>query len=136
MLSLILAIASSALVSITMRLSGPKAKNGTAMLCVNYLMCLGLSWADGGFAPLLPQEEKLGLTLALGVLNGVLYLLGFVLLQRSIPKNGVVLSSTFMKLGLLVSILVSIVFFGELPSALVRVAIQYNPKSAVIPTVF
>lgn len=118
MLYLILAICSSAMVSICMRVSNAKVKNNTAMLCVNYFMCLMLSWADGGFSAWLPKEEGLSTALLLGTANGILYLAGFVLLQSSIRKNGVVLSSTFMKLGLLVSILVSILFFGELPSVL------------------
>ena len=45
MLNLLLAIASSALVSITMRLSETKIKNNTAMLAVNYIMCTFLAWA-------------------------------------------------------------------------------------------
>ena len=51
----------------------------------------------------------------MGGINGVLYLAGFVLLQRNIRTNGVVLSSTFIKLGLLVSMVVSVLFFGERP---------------------
>ncbi len=116
MLHLILAVASSAMVSVTMRFSESKVKNGTAMLSVNYLMCLALAWFDGGCPGPIPDAPGLGLTLALGGINGLLYLAGFVLLQRSIHKNGVVLSSTFMKLGLLVSILIAVVFFGELPT--------------------
>ena len=38
-----------------------------------------------------------------------------VLLQRNIRTNGVVLSSTIIKLGLLVSMVVSVVFFGGRP---------------------
>ena len=52
---------------------------------------------------------------SVGSLNGVLYLAGFVLLQRNIRTNGVVLSSTFIKLGLLVAMVVSVVCFGERP---------------------
>ena len=42
--NLILAIASSALVSITMRFSGSKIKNNLSMLAVNYIMCTFLAW--------------------------------------------------------------------------------------------
>lgn len=116
MIHLMLAICSSALVSISMRLSDSKVKNGRAMLCVNYLMCLVLAWSEVGFVFPWQPAPGMGLALGLGAVNGVLYLAGFVLLQQSIHSNGVVLSSTFMKLGLLVSILCSIVFFGEMPS--------------------
>jgi len=115
MLNLILAILSSALVSLTMRLSESKVKNNIAMLMVNYIMCAGLSWAYTGFS--LPRAQGIPLMAALSVINGVLYLAGFVLLQRNIQVNGVVLSSTFIKLGLLVSMVISVVFFGERPEA-------------------
>lgn len=113
MLNLLLAIASSALVSITMRFSETKIKNNIAMLSVNYIMCGLLAWAYTGFAGVLPAGA--GGTLAMGGINGVLYLAGFVLLQWSIRTNGVVLSSTFIKLGLLVSMVVSVLFFAERP---------------------
>ncbi len=115
MLNLLLAILSSALVSITMRLSESKVKNNIGMLAMNYLMCLGLAWGYTGFANPFPGEEGLGFTLTVGSINGFLYLAGFALFQVNIRKNGVVLSSTFMKLGLLVSMLVSMAVFGERP---------------------
>ena len=113
--NLLLAIASSALVSITMRLSETKIKNNLAMLAVNYIMCTFLAWAYTGFGSFFPAEMGPHITTGLGGINGVLYLAGFVLLQRNIRTNGVVLSSTFIKLGLLVSMVVSVVFFGERP---------------------
>lgn len=118
MLYLLLAIASSALVSIIMRLSDRKVTDNIAMLTVNYLMCLVVSAAYAGFGNLFPATEGLPGTLLMGSINGLLYLGGFVLLQINVRKNGVVLSSTFMKLGLLVSIAVSVIFFREMPDAL------------------
>ena len=115
MLNLLLAIASSALVSVTMRLSGAKVRNTLAMLMVNYMMCAALAWAVTGFANPCPAVPGMALTAGLSAVNGVLYLAGFLLLQYNIRRNGVVLSSTFIKLGLLVSMVVSVVFFGERP---------------------
>lgn len=113
--NLLLAIVSSALVSITMRLSDAKIKNNLAMLAVNYLMCTFLAWAYTGFGRIFPQETGTHTTVIFGGINGILYLAGFVLLQRNIRVNGVVLSATFIKLGLLVSMAVSVGFFGERP---------------------
>ena len=118
MVSLILAITSSALVSVIMRLSGKKVTGNIAMLAVNYLMCLAVSAGSAGFGDLFPAGDGLCGALLMGGINGLLYLGGFVLLQISVQRNGVVLSSTFMKLGLLVSIAVSVVFFGEMPDVL------------------
>lgn len=115
MLNLLLAIASSALVSITMRLSETKIRNNIAMLAVNYMMCTFLAWAYTGFGGFRPAELETQTTVIFGAINGVLYLAGFVLLQRNIQTNGVVLSATFIKLGLLVSMVVSVVCFGERP---------------------
>ena len=115
MLNLILAIASSALVSLTMRFSENKIKNSLAMLAVNYVMCTFLAWAYTGFGRFFPVELGRHTTSILGGINGVLYLAGFVLLQRNVRENGVVLSATFIKLGLLVSMAVSVVLFGERP---------------------
>lgn len=115
MLNLLLAIASSALVSITMRFSEGKIKNNIAMLAVNYLMCTFLAWGYTGFGSFRPLELGRQTTVILGSINGVLYLAGFLLLQRNIRVNGVVLSATFIKLGLLVSMAVSVIFFGERP---------------------
>ena len=116
MLNLCLAVLSSALVSVAMRLSKPYVKKETALLAVNYLLCSLLSWVDTGFAPLLPAGPDLSTTVVLGVLDGFLFLAGFVLLQWSIRRNGVVLSATFQKLGLLVSMAVSVACFGERPA--------------------
>lgn len=117
MLNLLLAIASSAAVSIAMRLSEGKIKHNIAMLMVNYIMCAALSWFYAGFGNPLPPVPGTALMAGLGIVNGVLYLAGFVLLQHNVKVNGVVLSSTFIKLGLLVSMVVSVVFFGERPGA-------------------
>ena len=109
---LLLAIASSALVSIIMRLGTVRVKQNVGMLSVNYMMCLALAAAyilPGGLV--LPD----GGTLGMGAVHGALYLISFVLLQVNVQKNGVVLSATFMKLGLLVPMAVSVVAFGEKP---------------------
>lgn len=115
MFQLLLAIGSSAMVSIVMRLSSGKVRGNIAMLAMNYLMCMGLSCL------FLPPEgtvihwENLPGTVFMGVIHGILYLGSFVLFQWNVKENGVVLSATFMKLGLLVPMVVSVFAFGEMP---------------------
>lgn len=118
MLYLLLAILSSALVSIFMRLSTHRVRGRYSLLAVNYLVCsaLGAVYARGNVFCF--TAPGFGTMLVLGLVAGALYLLGFVLLQRNIRINGIVLSSLFMKLGLLVPIVISLVFFRELPSIL------------------
>jgi len=117
MLYLLLAIFSSAMVSIVMRLSERKVTHNLGMLVMNYLMCSLLSASSTGLYHLFdPSNGRLAITTAMGCFNGVLYLVSFVLLQVNVRRNGVVLSSTFMKLGLLVTMVVSVCFYGEMPN--------------------
>ena len=75
-----------------------------------------LSAAYAGFELLQPQVSGFGLTVAMGAVNGVLFLGGFVLCQWNTRKNGIVLTSVFMKLGLLVPMAVSVLIFHDLPT--------------------
>ncbi len=113
---LLLAISSSSAIAILMRLSNGKIQNNVAMLAMNYLMCALLSMGFAGQRSLFPAGSAL--TLLMGTAQGLLYLVSFLLLNISTARNGVVLSSVFMKLGLLVPMVLSIFLFGELPSAL------------------
>lgn len=118
MLYLLLAIASSAMISVIMRISGRTVRSNFSMLAVNYVTCLALSAAYASFQ-LLPQAAPgYPTAVGMGAINGILYLLGFVLLQYNTGKNGVVLSSVFMKLGLLVPMVLSVFLFAEYPTAL------------------
>ena len=116
MFCLILGILSSALVSVGMRLSGGKVRNNFGMLVMNYLMCSLLGALTAGFGGLADASGgQLALTGAMGCANGVLYLVSFLLFQVNVRRNGVVLSATFMKLGLLVTMAVSVCLYGEIP---------------------
>ena len=118
MLYLILAIISSVLVSVVMRLSTDRVKQNIGMLVMNYLMCTLLAAAYTGVGALFPSVPALAQTIGMGAIHGALYLISFVLFQMNVQKNGVVLSATFMKLGLLVPIAVAILAFGEQPQPL------------------
>lgn len=116
MLSLCCAVLSTALVSIIMRLSSGRTDHNLGMLTMNYIVCTLLSGLFGGYQGALNLgDPRIGTVLAMGTVNGVLYLAGFILMQLNIRKNGVVLSSIFQKLGLLVTLVVSVVFYREIP---------------------
>ena len=118
MIWLILAVASSALISVIMRLSAAKVRDSIAMLVMNYVTCLLVAGAYAGFGNLLPAGAALPRTVFMGTVNGALYLFSFVLLQYNIRKNGVVLSSLFQRLGLLVALAAAMLLFGEMPTGL------------------
>ena len=118
MIYLILAIACSTLISVIMRISSDKVTGNVSMLAMNYLMCVVVAALYTGLDQLFPQVAALPGTLAMGAVHGILYLSSFVLFQHNVRKNGMVLSATFMKLGLLVPIVLSVILFGELPGVL------------------
>lgn len=116
MFSLVIAILTSALIAVLMRLSTKHVTGQTFMLAVNYLVCMLLAALHTGIPNLIPAHSGLPVTLGLGLINGLLFPAGFGLLQSNTKKHGVVLSSVFMKLGLLVPMVVSILFFREMPT--------------------
>lgn len=118
MVFLLLAIASSAMISILMRIGSYKVSSNLSMLSANYLVCMALGAAFAGPQLISTGTPGFSVTAGLGVLNGVLFLAGFILLQTNTRKNGIVLSSIFMKLGLLVPMTLSVLVFREIPTAL------------------
>ena len=116
MLFLCLSILSSAAISLLMRISADRIRAKLSMLSVNYLICSLLGAAYAGFDLLCPEVSGFSFTVILGIVSGILFLGGFVLFQWNTAKNGVVLSSIFMKLGLLVPILFSVLVFHEVPT--------------------
>lgn len=119
---LILAICSSSLIAVMMRISEKRIRNNVSELAVNYVVCLLLSVlytisGDGGFSSFL-SEGRGSNTLALGIISGGFYVGSFLLYQYNIRRNGVVLSATFMKLGVLVPVVLAIAAFGEQPGIL------------------
>jgi len=54
-----------------------------------------------------------GITWLCGICAGILFVAGLVSMQGSVGKNGAILTSAFSKLGLIVPLLVSVLFFGE-----------------------
>ena len=112
----LLAFCSSALVSVFMRLGDGKVQKPLGMLTANYIVCTVIAAAECVSGGLFPSDPGLAAALGMGVVNGVFYLAGFVLFRVAVKRCGVVLSATFMKLGLLVTMVLSIVFFGEIPA--------------------
>ena len=115
MIYLILAILCSAGVSIFMRASEKYCQGHYGILLMNYVVCVlagliltgrGLTQTDGKGMPV---------TIVFGVVTGLLYCGSFILLQWNVRKNGVILSSTFMKLGVIVPAVLAVVWFGEWP---------------------
>lgn len=110
MIYLGLAIISSTCISILMRISRSYTDHQYPLLGMNYFVCLLLSMVYTNQFKFIWDG-----TVGLGIINGFFYLFSFILLQKSIHQNGVILSSTFQKLGIIVPTLVSILIFKEIP---------------------
>lgn len=126
MFYLILAIICSSSVSVIMRLHENHMKNQMAMFAANYATCaflgaLFIDWTagDGG-----SQDGAVGLlhtvlgseaetALLLSVIQGATFLGGFLFLKINMIHNGIVLSTTFKQLGVIIPTLMAIVAFGE-----------------------
>ena len=90
---LLLAILSSAMISLLMRLSTDRVKNNVGMLAVNYFTCLIVAGAYTGVDKLFPADPALPSAVWLGGLQGALYLTNFVLLQMNVQRSGATVSS-------------------------------------------
>lgn len=113
MLNLIFAVISSALVSIFMRLSVKKVENNITALSVNYFTCMLLAYYYVHPVMIRGGGNDLVRAAILGLIAGTLLLAGFILLQFNVRVNGVVMSGTFAKLGVLVPAVISVVCFDE-----------------------
>ena len=74
MIYLILAIISSSLVSIMMRVGEIRTQNNIAMLSVNYFICMVLSMIYTGTEKLFQTGEGFGMAVCLGGVNGFFYI--------------------------------------------------------------
>lgn len=115
MIYLILAISCSTAIAATMRATESKRSSAAGFFITNYLVCIALSALYVPKGSVTVAVPGTGLSLSLGAVAGVLYLVSFLAHLRSIEKNGVVLSSIFNRLGIVLPVLISIFIFGEQP---------------------
>ena len=116
MFSLILSILSSTLIALILRVGSARVPDPLGMLLANYLVCTGLGVFYTDFQIYLPQAAGYFPMLGMSLLNGAIYLGAFVMYQKVTLKSGIVLSSIFMKLGLLVPMVLSVFLFREYPN--------------------
>ena len=100
MFYLLLSIASSTMVSVSMRLSEKRVKNDMGMFIANYLTCVLLSCAFLGTS-LFTTGAGFGSAVLQGGFSGFLYLASLFFMQENMHHNGIVLTSAFSKLGVL-----------------------------------
>lgn len=111
MFYLFLAITCSVCLSVLMRLTEKRLTSEMTMFLANYLICLGLSILFMNHDNWIMDFPAIWS----GTLTGALYLISFLFFRSNIKHNGLVLSSTFMKLGVLIPTLMAIFVFKEHP---------------------
>lgn len=115
MIYLLLAILSSACVSLFMRLSEKYISNKMMMFVANYALCIILSYLYIDKSVVYSFDSAFIVVLITGLITGVLYLVSFMALKSNMKYNGIVLSSTFMRLGVLIPTAIAIIIFKEVP---------------------
>lgn len=113
---LLLSILSSAAVTLLLRLFSHRQGNRFALLLGNYLVCFGLAFFFLSDRRLVLRGSPV--TLLCGGLGGFLFVGGLVCMQSSVKRSGAALTAAFSKLGLLVPLLISTVWFHERPGLL------------------
>ena len=112
MLYMLLEIFGGAAVSIVLKLFSSDSGNRFGIILGNYLTCIVLA------VLFLPEKGQIvsfpTVPLLCGLVAGCFYVGGLVSMQSSIAKNGAAITAAFAKLGLIVSVGLSL-FFGERP---------------------
>ena len=116
MIYLLLSILSSAIMAIALRFFQDSKGNRYGILLGNYLVCVLISYIR------LPDHSLVfrgsSATIIWGIVSGFLFVAGLVTMQTSIRLNGATLTAVFSKLGLIVSLAVGILIYGERPGLL------------------
>lgn len=118
MISLLLAILCSVMASTVMHLGEARCRSRMGMLSANYLICslcaLCTVLPTGGIAALGGPSSPW----KLGLFAGAVFLAAFVSAQWNTGHNGLVLTTVYSKLGVVISILGSVLLYGEKPGVL------------------
>ncbi|MBO4385369.1 MAG: DMT family transporter [Clostridia bacterium] len=132
MLYLILAVLASSAVAVIMRFGEKHIKNNFAMFAANYIVCSAIAFLFMKDKNVFVYREGLPFTLVLGLISGCLYLTCFVLMKLNISKNGVMLATVFMKLGVLVPTGMAVAVFHETPSVFQIVGVVLAVAAIII----
>ena len=107
MASLLSAILCSSALALILKAADSEG-NRYGILLGNYIVCAVIALFSCRFHIVLSP-----ITAVLGIIGGILFLFGLLAMQKSISVNGASLTSAFSKLGMTVSLFISVVFFHE-----------------------
>lgn len=113
MLNLILAICCGTFFYVIIRVSKKHVKHPTSMLACNYIACVAVGLATVLLQGSAPNQTGLPFAILFGCVCGFFYVASIILIDRSMVTNGIVLTALFARLGLLVPLFASVLFFDE-----------------------
>lgn len=99
--------------ALALRIGEKFSKSNYGILLGNYLLCTILSFLFLREKVLFPMGSATARIL--GLIDGTVFLLGLVLMQINIRKNGAVLTAVFSRLGVMMPVIASIFILGEAP---------------------
>jgi drug/metabolite transporter (DMT)-like permease len=102
-------LASSAIVNL-MKLAGTRQAPVLPMLAVNYVIASVIGWLRADPTTFTPPA------FALAVGQGLMFVLGFLLLQETVRRLGSPLAASLSRMSAVLPVLGSVVFFGEDPT--------------------
>lgn len=158
MIYLFLAILCSASIALVFKHSETNQLNRYAVTSTNYLTAFAVSlamvlqnrlfpWKAGTFPVAFGEEfskvvvhgegifsvgGSIIWSIQVGVVAGVFFFLSFIYYQKSVREDGVGLAGTFSKLGILVPMVLSIIFWKELPSLIQWLGIGLSLASILL----
>ena len=116
MIHLILAACSSAALTLVLKWFRDPKGSRWGILLGNYLTCVLIAFLQ------MPDKGRLFAvsprTLLMSCVGGFFFVAGLVCMQSSVRMNGATLTAAFSKLGMLIPLLVSFLFFKEVPTLL------------------
>ena len=116
MIYLILATCSSAVMAIVLKIFQEPKGNRYGIILGNYLVCILIAFLT------LPDRSRVfagsGTAILCGLAGGAFYVAGLVTMQTSTRLNGATLTAVASKMGIIISLAVSILVFGERPGIL------------------
>lgn len=116
MLYLFLAIVSSTMIAMILKVSENKNLNRNAVTSANYVAAFSISLLMNAGKSDIKTGSGLFDVIILGVFAGILYFLGFIFIQKSIKENGVGITGAISKIGIILPVVFSMILWNEIPN--------------------
>lgn len=136
MFFLLLSISCSSAIALFFKITEQRKLNRYAITLVNYLAASTIiSYFFIKDYPQITSQLNIRILLflcTLGIITGFLFYYSFILYQKNINLYGASITGMFVKLGILLPMIISIIFWNEYPNALQFIAIVGSLLSIIL----